>query len=440
MTLKIHIVQKGDTLWKIAQKYGANFEELKKMNSQLSNPDMIMPGMKIKVPTGGVPVTNEGNSLGIKEMPKVQHPYSDQSTKAYPVTEIDSEPSPTPSMQPMKKEMPIAPPPKKEAPVAPVAPVAPKKEMPKKEAPKKEVPKKEMPKKEAPKKEAPKKEMPKMPKLPKIQPIAPEIDINNYYTLNMAMQQPKKEAPKVEAVVESPESPEMESIEAPVQQPCYPIVPISPVMPGCGFHYMPCYPPPMPPAYPAYPAYPQQWQMPQVQGEMESAESMENNQMVAGQMQYPNAPMHAANAPIHAANAPFYPVMNPYMPCGPVQCSPCPPPWGYQQPAYPMYPSMPQVQGEMMESPEMENNSVMGMQMPYQPPQEDCGCGSPQPMPYGHQQMPYGYQQIPYGYQDQRLAPYPDPYGPPFGMIGAPPYPAVDPNLFNIPDYEEDED
>lgn len=430
MTLKIHIVQKGDTLWKIAQKYGANFEELKKMNSQLSNPDMIMPGMKIKVPTGGVPVTNEGNSLGIKEMPKVQHPYSDQSTKAYPVTEIDSEPSPTPSMQPMKKEMPIAPPPKKEAPVAPVAPVAPKKEMPKKEAPKKEVPKKE----------APKKEMPKMPKLPKIQPIAPEIDINNYYTLNMAMQQPKKEAPKVEAVVESPESPEMESIEAPVQQPCYPIVPISPVMPGCGFHYMPCYPPPMPPAYPAYPAYPQQWQMPQVQGEMESAESMENNQMVAGQMQYPNAPMHAANAPIHAANAPFYPVMNPYMPCGPVQCSPCPPPWGYQQPAYPMYPSMPQVQGEMMESPEMENNSVMGMQMPYQPPQEDCGCGSPQPMPYGHQQMPYGYQQIPYGYQDQRLAPYPDPYGPPFGMIGAPPYPAVDPNLFNIPDYEEDED
>jgi len=435
MTLKIHIVQKGDTLWKIAQKYGANFEELKKMNSQLSNPDMIMPGMKIKVPTGGVPVTNEGNSLGIKEMPKVQHPYSDQSTKAYPVTEIDSEPSPTPSMQPMKKEMPIAPPPKKEAPVAPVPPVAPKKEMPKKEAPKKEVPKKEMPKKEAPKKE-----MPKMPKLPKIQPIAPEIDINNYYTLNMAMQQPKKEEPKVEAVVESPESPEMESIEAPVQQPCYPIVPISPVMPGCGFHYMPCYPPPMPPAYPAYPAYPQQWQMPQVQGEMESAESMENNQMVAGQMQYPNAPMHAGNAPMHAANAPFYPVMNPYMPCGPVQCSPCPPPWGYQQPAYPMYPSMPQVQGEMMESPEMENNSVMGMQMPYQPPQEDCGCGSPQPMPYGHQQMPYGYQQIPYGYQDQRLAPYPDPYGPPFGMIGAPPYPAVDPNLFNIPDYEEDED
>ena len=44
---------KGDTLWKIAKKYGVNFEELKKLNSQLRNPDMIMPGMKIKVPTSG---------------------------------------------------------------------------------------------------------------------------------------------------------------------------------------------------------------------------------------------------------------------------------------------------------------------------------------------------------------------------------------------------
>ena len=51
--MKIHIDQKGDTLWKIAQKYGVQFEELKQINSQLSNPDMIMPGMKIKVPGTG---------------------------------------------------------------------------------------------------------------------------------------------------------------------------------------------------------------------------------------------------------------------------------------------------------------------------------------------------------------------------------------------------
>ena len=58
-------------------------------------------------------------------MPKVQHPYSDQSTKAYPVTEIDessddnksaNQPAQTPFMQPIK-EAPIAQP-KKEAPIA----------------------------------------------------------------------------------------------------------------------------------------------------------------------------------------------------------------------------------------------------------------------------------------------------------------------------------
>ncbi|PFC09058.1 peptigoglycan-binding protein LysM, partial [Bacillus cereus] len=54
--MKIHIVQKGDTLWKIAKKYGVDFDTLKKTNTQLSNPDLIMPGMKIKVPSNSVHV------------------------------------------------------------------------------------------------------------------------------------------------------------------------------------------------------------------------------------------------------------------------------------------------------------------------------------------------------------------------------------------------
>lgn len=48
--MKIHIVKKGDTLWKIAELYDVDFEELKQMNAHLSHPDMIMPGMKIRVP------------------------------------------------------------------------------------------------------------------------------------------------------------------------------------------------------------------------------------------------------------------------------------------------------------------------------------------------------------------------------------------------------
>ncbi|MHC8522687.1 SafA/ExsA family spore coat assembly protein [Rossellomorea sp. H39__3] len=69
--MKIHIVQKGDTLWKIAKKYGVNFEELKHMNAQLSNPDMIMPGMKIKVPTsGGTVKKRHRSSTVLRRLPK----------------------------------------------------------------------------------------------------------------------------------------------------------------------------------------------------------------------------------------------------------------------------------------------------------------------------------------------------------------------------------
>lgn len=78
--MKIHIVQKGDSLWKISKKYGVDFQELKKLNSQLSNPDLIMPGMKIKIPSSGVPVKTDHHK--VKEMPKTkEHPYVKEKPK-----------------------------------------------------------------------------------------------------------------------------------------------------------------------------------------------------------------------------------------------------------------------------------------------------------------------------------------------------------------------
>ncbi|MED1904520.1 SafA/ExsA family spore coat assembly protein, partial [Cytobacillus firmus] len=171
--MKIHIVQKGDTLWKIAKKYGVNFEELKKMNTQLSNPDMIMPGMKIKVPASGGSIKKEAPiggkpdakiNLGAKkEMPKAEQPFA----KEKPITMPKAE---APKEKPVKE--------------------APKKEMPKVTAPKVEIPK-EVPK-TAPKAEAPK-EVPKKPYTPKMpKPIMPEIDINNYYMMNIQQPAPQQ--------------------------------------------------------------------------------------------------------------------------------------------------------------------------------------------------------------------------------------------------------
>ncbi|MDR7001507.1 morphogenetic protein associated with SpoVID [Neobacillus niacini] len=227
--MKIHIVQKGDTLWKIAKKYGVNFEELKKMNSQLSNPDMIMPGMKVKVPTTGGMVKKEAPvgkpeaaiNLGAKkEMPIVEHPFAKE--------------------KPIVKEMPI-------------------KEMPIKEMPIKEMPIKEMPIKEVPIKEQPIiKEAPKVPYTPKMPlPVVPEIDISNYYMTNMTNMTVKPELPPKPANIlpEVKEVPKKEvpvppPVEAPVEQPC---VPITPVMPGPGF----C---------PPLEYYPQPYMMPYPQG------------------------------------------------------------------------------------------------------------------------------------------------------------------------------
>ncbi|MED1739986.1 SafA/ExsA family spore coat assembly protein [Bacillus swezeyi] len=80
--MKIHIVQKGDSLEKIAERYEVDFQELKKLNSQLSNPDLIMPGMKIKVPSGGVPVKKEEEVNMRKEFPKKQeHPFAKEKPK-----------------------------------------------------------------------------------------------------------------------------------------------------------------------------------------------------------------------------------------------------------------------------------------------------------------------------------------------------------------------
>ncbi|OPX04764.1 SafA/ExsA family spore coat assembly protein [Geobacillus proteiniphilus] len=88
--MKIHIVQKGDTLWNIAQKYGVDFEQLKKINGHLSDPNMIMPGMKIKVPTAGVPVKKETKApVSPKKMHVKEHPYAE--AKPFVSFHIDAE-------------------------------------------------------------------------------------------------------------------------------------------------------------------------------------------------------------------------------------------------------------------------------------------------------------------------------------------------------------
>ncbi|MFF2910838.1 LysM peptidoglycan-binding domain-containing protein [Paenibacillus sp. NPDC057934] len=59
--MKIHIVKQGDTLYALSQKYGVPLEKIIEANPQLSNPDVLSVGEKVKIPSSG-PSPVPGNS------------------------------------------------------------------------------------------------------------------------------------------------------------------------------------------------------------------------------------------------------------------------------------------------------------------------------------------------------------------------------------------
>lgn len=54
--MRIHIVRPGDTLWKLSRHYNVPLQTLIDANPQIKDPNKLEAGMKIRIPTGGVPV------------------------------------------------------------------------------------------------------------------------------------------------------------------------------------------------------------------------------------------------------------------------------------------------------------------------------------------------------------------------------------------------
>lgn len=96
--MRVHIVQKGDTLWKIAKQYAIGFEELKRLNAHLANPDYIVPGMEIYLPaTAGKKEVNQV----VKEQPK---PVKEMPVPTKPTPAPAPTPVPAPA-QPAQKPL-----------------------------------------------------------------------------------------------------------------------------------------------------------------------------------------------------------------------------------------------------------------------------------------------------------------------------------------------
>jgi len=78
---RVHIVQKGDTLYSVAFNYGFDYHELAELNG-IQNPSLISIGQEIKLFPGAAPAVKPAESKPaepmIKEQPKVvKYAYSD---------------------------------------------------------------------------------------------------------------------------------------------------------------------------------------------------------------------------------------------------------------------------------------------------------------------------------------------------------------------------
>ncbi|AIC93948.1 LysM peptidoglycan-binding domain-containing protein [Shouchella lehensis] len=93
--MRIHIVQKGDTVGKLADKYDLSLNQIKQANSTITNPDVLMPGMKVKIPSPTVAVRKETSVKEPNKEPK--KPLLNKKEKLEPLkkpatntTELDS--------------------------------------------------------------------------------------------------------------------------------------------------------------------------------------------------------------------------------------------------------------------------------------------------------------------------------------------------------------
>jgi len=477
--VKIHIVQKGDTLWEIAKKYGVDFQELKAVNTQLSNPDMIMPGMKIKVPTGTVHVKKEAQIGGAKKeaqinvAPKeeqIQHPFAEIAPQPFPVMDFEEE---VPEVEEEVKGV-------ETGPYIPQMPQMPQIFV----MPQMPIAQPQMP-------------VAPPPQMPQYQPL--EIDINNFNLMEMGMPQiptpptnilpgmmaPEEDfGPEEDFEAEMPQMPQMQQMpQMPLQQPAMfnNCVPITPVMPGYGFNYVPGFqggfPPQQGPFNPMggfprtegvkeevkeemLPVQMAPVQMPPVQMQPQHPFEIDINnfnimqaqmpQMVAGvEDEFEDVPVMPQMAPMQAP--PF-----PMGPCVPV--TPVMPGYGFNG-GFPgpagFGPNMPMQVAPQAVSPAMANNPGPGFAGPMNPQmmpsqfynKKDCGCGGPKPPFAGHfPQQGYPMMGQP-GFQGQFQPPFqpqfqgggfPGYQGAPFGMNPNQQMP-FNP-MFNMPDVDDDLD
>lgn len=110
--MEAHVVQRGETLWKISRQYGISFEELRRVNAHLANPDYVVPGMKIFIPEK----TKDANLPGEKKPSIEKKPTPPVQKENVPPKPPKQEVQPKPAPKPEKKPVPTPKPPEQSVP------------------------------------------------------------------------------------------------------------------------------------------------------------------------------------------------------------------------------------------------------------------------------------------------------------------------------------
>lgn len=87
--MRIYIVQKDDTLYKIAKKHHIPVEKIIKLNPHIADPDYIVPGMKIKLPHQEDYKSDTGKVMRKTEREQELTARTNERRPLGPVTEMD---------------------------------------------------------------------------------------------------------------------------------------------------------------------------------------------------------------------------------------------------------------------------------------------------------------------------------------------------------------
>ncbi|GIP31385.1 LysM peptidoglycan-binding domain-containing protein [Paenibacillus sp. J2TS4] len=66
--MKIHIVKKGESLYQLSKKYHVDLDKLIEFNPQIADPDKIDVGMKVKIPSTSIPVEQPASDIAHKHI------------------------------------------------------------------------------------------------------------------------------------------------------------------------------------------------------------------------------------------------------------------------------------------------------------------------------------------------------------------------------------